>query len=60
MTEITYTGQSPIHVVDGGNWEPGDTREVPDGLAKRLVKRADFSKTPPKKAKAPAKATPNH
>lgn len=57
MTDLKYTGAFAIHVVDGGNWEPGDHHEVSDGLAERLLTRSDFIKTPKKKAKAPAKAT---
>lgn len=67
MKAIQYTGTHEIHVVEGGNWAPGDEREVPDDLAKRLLPRADFqtpkAKAPAKaetKAKAPAKATPNN
>jgi hypothetical protein len=57
MIRLTYTGLQPIHVVDGGNWNPGDAELVSDGLAERLLTRPDFEKTPKKKAKAPAKAT---
>lgn len=59
MTDLTYTGQIALTVHDVGEWIPGESKPVPEALAKALLRRPDFSRTPARKptAKAaPAKA----
>lgn len=55
MVTLVYTGQVPLHVLGGGNVEPGAELLVSDELAAKLLLRPDFTQ---KKAKArPRKAT---
>jgi hypothetical protein len=53
--KITYTGQQPVYVHDVGVFEPGDSKDITEPFAARLLKLRDFTPTP---KPAPARTTP--
>lgn len=56
MPDLTFTGPQALIVHDVGEWNPGESKTVEADLAERLLKRADFTKTPkPVPARAPRK-----
>lgn len=56
MPDLTFTGPQALIVHDVGEWKPGESKTVEADLAERLLKRADFTKTQPKKTPAKASA----
>ena len=56
MPDLTFTGPRALIVHDVGEWNPGESKTVEADLAERLLKRADFSRTQPKKSPAKASA----
>jgi hypothetical protein len=60
--KLTHTGQQAVALESVGEWNPGESKDVPEDLGRRLLKRPDFTKTPttkPARATAKAKSTTN-
>ena len=51
--QITNTSPHPIYIADHGLCPPGEPIEVPDPIARELIARGNFIKTPVKRPTRP-------